>query len=359
MQRSIYILALLAIVTACGQGSSYPTVKNIKIGKPYVIAGKTYYPAYDASYDKVGTASWYGPGFHGKYTANGEVFNQNDLTAAHPTLPMPSIVRVTNLKNGRTLLVRINDRGPFKANRIIDLSKKSAKMLGISGLGKVRVTFLKRETEEFISNMQGAKHVDMEEYNRRAEDRENIALAASAKPSAEIVNSTISSNHRSRPVSDAAPILSVDSGNLDRKPIRVNEIKPVELYTKGNPVPAKAKVIPRKNAALDDEVEPGAIWLTNAPKAKSKAIETAELNPSAGGSVGYFIQAGSFSAEVNAQRLKGKLEQIHEASVERVNVADKTWWRVRVGPFAQKSSANIKLADVRASGVPDAKIIRR
>ena len=92
---------------------------NYKVGKPYKIMGKWYYPKEDYSYSEIGTASWYGKDFHAKYTANGEIYDMNTLTAAHRTLPLPSIVRVTNLENGRSLVLRVNDRGPFAKNRII------------------------------------------------------------------------------------------------------------------------------------------------------------------------------------------------------------------------------------------------
>ena len=128
-----------------------------KVGNPYKINGKWYYPAVDYQYDEVGIASWYGPGFHGKSTANGEVFDQNKITAAHRTLPMPSIVKVTNLENGMVLdKVRINDRGPFARNRIIDLSKKAAEELGFikNGIAKVRVEILEDESRKYALSEQ-------------------------------------------------------------------------------------------------------------------------------------------------------------------------------------------------------------
>lgn len=112
---------------------------RVKIGKPYTVFGKTYVPADDRSYDARGIASWYGPGFHALATANGETYDQNDLTAAHKTLPMPSFVEVENLDNGRKLTVRINDRGPFVDGRIIDLSRRSAQLLGVDKVGLARV----------------------------------------------------------------------------------------------------------------------------------------------------------------------------------------------------------------------------
>jgi len=158
-----WIAAAMLLLTACAE---QPAPPGVKIGKPYVIAGKTYYPSYDPTYDKTGVASWYGPGFHGNRTANGEKYDKYDLTAAHPTLPMPSLVRVTNLDNGKSLVVRVNDRGPFAENRIIDLSKRSAQLLGITGLAKVRVQFLKEETERYLAEReQRGGEIDMFAYN--------------------------------------------------------------------------------------------------------------------------------------------------------------------------------------------------
>ena len=133
-----------------------------KVGNPYKINGKWYYPAVDYQYDEVGIASWYGPGFHGKTTANGEVFDQNKISAAHRTLPMPSVVKVTNLENGLVLeKVRINDRGPFARNRIIDLSKKAAEELGFikNGVAIVRVEILEDESRKYVSTDQKNNYV--------------------------------------------------------------------------------------------------------------------------------------------------------------------------------------------------------
>jgi rare lipoprotein A len=117
--------------------------KHQKVGKRYTIMGKSYTPKHDPDYNKVGIASWYGDKFHGKPTATGEIYNKNDMTAAHKTLPLNSMLYVTNLENGRTLMVRLNDRGPFIGNRIIDLSEAAADALGTKGkgLGKVRVQY--------------------------------------------------------------------------------------------------------------------------------------------------------------------------------------------------------------------------
>lgn len=130
-----------------------------KIGNPYKIMGKWYYPKEDYSYSEVGMASWYGKDFHAKKTANGETYDMNTLTAAHRTLPLPSIVRVTNLENGRSLVLRVNDRGPYAKERIIDISKRGAQLLGYQtkGITKVRVDIMADESKALKAALLGQK----------------------------------------------------------------------------------------------------------------------------------------------------------------------------------------------------------
>ncbi len=120
------------------------------VGSRYKVAGRWYTPTENTSYDETGTASWYGPNFHGRLTANGEIFDQFHLSGAHTTLPLPSYVRVQNLANGRSVVVRLNDRGPFAHNRLIDVSKRTAEVLGFieAGTAQVRVTYLGRAPVE-------------------------------------------------------------------------------------------------------------------------------------------------------------------------------------------------------------------
>jgi rare lipoprotein A len=110
-----------------------------RVGQPYTVAGQIYVPQDNPNYRAEGLASWYGDDFHGRYTANGEIFDKDGISAAHPTLPLPSYVRVTNMRNGKSLIVRVNDRGPYAHNRIIDVSIKAAHLLGFYNLGTVSV----------------------------------------------------------------------------------------------------------------------------------------------------------------------------------------------------------------------------
>jgi rare lipoprotein A len=137
------IAATSAIATAQNVSARTGTYR---VGKPYVVAGKTYVPHEDLLYRAEGNASWYGADFHGRRTANGEVYNMNAISAAHPTLPLPSYVRVTNLVNLRSIVVRVNDRGPYRNNRVIDVSVQVAKLLNFydRGIARVRVEYVGR-----------------------------------------------------------------------------------------------------------------------------------------------------------------------------------------------------------------------
>lgn len=125
-----------------------------QIGKPYKIKGRWYRPKEEPNYNKSGQASWYGPNFHGRLTANGEVYDQYALSAAHPTFPLPSYARVTNVKNGRSVIVRVNDRGPYHPGRIIDLSAKASELLDYQnqGVAKVKVQYIKQAPLHGLDN---------------------------------------------------------------------------------------------------------------------------------------------------------------------------------------------------------------
>lgn len=153
----VSVIVAAALVSACSnstyrdEGAGYsPRVVSygepvprgggrFKLGSPYRVGGRIYVPRHDPSYDRNGIASWYGRDFHGRKTANGEVYDMDAMSAAHPTLPLPSYVRVTNLENNRSIVVRVNDRGPFKPGRIVDLSKRAAHQLGFLRQGTARV----------------------------------------------------------------------------------------------------------------------------------------------------------------------------------------------------------------------------
>lgn len=168
-----------------------------KVGKPYVIFGTTYYPKEDYSYSQKGVASWYGKDFHAKSTANGEKYNMNSLTAAHRTLPLPSIVKVTNLENGRTVILRVNDRGPYAKDRIIDISKRGAEILGFQtkGTAKVKVEVMAKESKALKEAMLG-KNAKGSAYIPPAPDEsvEKVAYSAGDILSAKVPNSKTTSS---------------------------------------------------------------------------------------------------------------------------------------------------------------------
>ncbi|WP_370674423.1 septal ring lytic transglycosylase RlpA family protein [Pleomorphomonas sp. PLEO] len=150
------------------------------VGKPYQIAGKTYFPRIDPDYKVVGLASWYGTDFHGRRTANGEVFDSASISAAHPTMPLPSYARLTSLATGRSVIVRVNDRGPFHSNRVLDMSQRAADMLGVkaAGVAKIRVEYVGPastdgdDTAFLLASYRGPS------LDQQQADKPNVMLAA-------------------------------------------------------------------------------------------------------------------------------------------------------------------------------------
>jgi len=192
-----------------------------KIGNPYEVAGIWYYPERDLTYDETGIASWYGDEFAGRLTANGEIFDPEVVSAAHKTLPMPSAVRVINLENGRSLVLRINDRGPFVAGRIIDLSREAARLLGFKeqGIARVRVQILAEESlrlereakEGRFPSIGSTSSVELPETNAAAVPK--VSLNSSKKGEAEIGGSTeavsaidLITSSRSTEIIELAPV---------------------------------------------------------------------------------------------------------------------------------------------------------
>lgn len=160
---------------------------HYKIGSPYKIDGRWYVPKVDEGYDEVGVASWYGDAFHGKLTANGEIFDKRRLSAAHKTLPLPTLVEVENLENGRRLTVRVNDRGPFVGDRVIDLSHAAADELGFSGKGlaRVRVRYLGETDVTALAALPGEQSARPVRVARREEKKtamRPVAASSGAAP---------------------------------------------------------------------------------------------------------------------------------------------------------------------------------
>ncbi|MDC3096699.1 septal ring lytic transglycosylase RlpA family protein [Alphaproteobacteria bacterium] len=245
-----------------------------KIGNPYVVDGKRYYPKKNLNYDEKGIASWYGPKFHGKVTANGEIFNQYELTAAHKTLPIPSAVKVTNLKNNKSLIVRINDRGPFVNDRIIDLSYQSAKKLNLlsAGTGFVRVQILRSES------------IFLEKLAKKNQFPEIADIKKITTP----------------------PINQVNYTNVSIKKIGENN-----LNHNNN--------LSSKNYKISKNIE----------EAKNKT-EALKIN---GKKYKIWVQIASFSNRKSANILKTKFNSFKNININKVNINGKTFFRVRVGPF--------------------------
>ncbi len=283
-----------------------------KVGKPYEIRGIWYYPKVDYSYIETGIASWYGPGFHGKKTANGEIYDQYDLTAAHRTLPLPSMVRVTNLGNGRSITVRINDRGPFANNRIIDLSRHSAELLGfrVAGTAKVKVEILEEESRQLAALAQ----------------RGGTQLARTAQPAGQVSTELTAS-----PVK-AAPTVAVTGESLAAPSGTTQVAARPSAPSKSKPVPAARRTI---TAPTPDGV------VTQAPVAASNI----------------FVQAGSFVRVANAERLRAKLSSLGTTQIATAQIGEAQYFRVRLGPLVSVTEADRLLATLHGNGFNEARVV--
>ncbi|MBU6507645.1 MAG: septal ring lytic transglycosylase RlpA family protein [Alphaproteobacteria bacterium] len=301
--------AVALVLAGCGSRGGGSASTNVvapndngfyKVGQPYQIDGKWYYPGINWSYNETGIASWYGRDFNGKYTANGERYDMNTLTAAHRTLPMPSIVEVTNLDNGRSIQLRVNDRGPYARDRILDVSRRAAQLLGFenAGTAHVRVQLLQQQTlqAQLLAQRNGGPDVEAP-----------TQLAA------------------------AEPVAAVNAQALT----------PPAGASTATPQPAPTPRAATSHLAL---VSP----------AEAATPKTPTVTPASNSKM--YIQAGAFSRRENAESLKAKLTQFGSVNIDTARVNGANVYRVRIGPIATTGEADRLLGDVVKSGVPQARL---
>lgn len=274
-----------------------------KVGNPYQIEGVWYYPHVDYEYEETGIASWYGPNFHGKPTANGDVFDMNELTAAHRTLPMPSLVEVTNLENGRKLNLLVNDRGPFAKGRIIDISRQGAQLLGfkINGTAKVKVRILAAESRQ---------------------------LAAQAKGEA----------------------ILAESGS----PITVDKLPKADVASESLAPPPGAQVA-EAPATTPTTVTAEPLETPSPEPLQTTPTQEVTLVPVV--DTGIYVQAGAFSQFDNANRARAILSQVGDVQVSQVLINGVDLFRVRLGPVANVAEADMLLDQIIGVGYTDARIV--
>lgn len=305
---------------------------NYKIGKPYRVGAVSYYPQESFHLVETGIASWYGPNFHGKRTANGEIFDKNELTAAHRTLQMPSFVRVTNLENGRSVVVRINDRGPFLHGRVIDVSRRAAELLGFIGKGtaRVRVEVLEKESRQIAEaarrglNTSRMTVSELDKMNVPTIEETPETRAAQTKVAYQ------QNDAQTLPESLQTPTITVEE--LSSSGRRSAPMRPV--YDRREPLPVHMN--------KDGRYMPDAV------------VRTEPVVPT-----GLYIQAGAFAVKSNADRLVGTLGSIAPTRIESVTVSGRTLYRVKLGPFSTVEAADNALARVIRLGQGGAKVIKK
>ena len=317
--RPLSFLLILSLLAGCAETALVVhTAKEIveiskppipkgryKVGTAYQIKNVWYYPKIDYEYDETGIASWYGPNFHQKRTANGEIFDQNAITAAHRTLPMPSVVRVTNLENGRSLIVRINDRGPFAHGRIIDLSRRSAQLLGFArkGTAKTRVQILAAESKAIAQRVKGG-------------------YTAAIPP--------IANNAPSPP---AVPMTNVSVKSL-----------PV--------IPGMKTAVQKTPRVLKSEIRKKSSAVKLAKLSKSRNIVQLPVRNSE-----IYVQVASFRRKVSAQNFQKLIADLGITGVYEAIVKGKQFHRVRIGPLKDVTQADNILTTLIKRGYPGARVV--
>ena len=390
---SLILMAALFALSACGGGSSRPVYSgheestagvpgfsadgqrklhpNIKLGQSYSVSGKTYVPRYQPDYDEEGMASWYGPGFHGKKTANGEVYNMGDHTAAHTTLPLPSIVKVTYLKTGRSTYARVNDRGPFAHSRIIDLSKAVADDIGLTrdGVGRVRVQYMPEESFKFV-----------EMITKEGRDPQGIDIASEVvgkKPSGdgEMLYAGVTPADDSIEVTDTMAVDTSPAAPLQQPSLwqHVNPISsaqaapaapaeqpPVPIVTPMPPASLPPASLPSGPTVVVREAPPAVMVQQPAqapvPTPPPTLPSQAQAPPPAA-SAGPFVQLGAFANQNNAVALQQRFDSLGVTSIVPGNAGGIPIYRVRLGPFVNDEAAIEILERAKQMGVGDAKLV--
>ena len=352
-------------------------VGRYKVGKPYQIKGTWYHPAEDFGYEEVGMASWYGRQFHGKHTANGEIYDMNDMTAAHRTLPLPSVVRVTNLDNGRTVKLRVNDRGPFAHGRIIDVSRRAAQMLGFKNKGVTRVRVKIVADESMLLAGRGSSGGRLSDPVAEVGLVPDPAVAALNRAQLAAANAT----PPNRAVDGAPMYASVSAlsavaasdpavSALNRKQLAAVQGTPPSGAARMTPSsppastrravvasePAISALNRRQLAAVQAKPSPRTVQasMVSAPASARNAVVVPVATPP--GTLTY-IQAGAFSNRENAHRVRSRLSGLGPVEVRALQVDGRDFYRVRLGPLESDDQAGQVLADVIRAGYPSSRIV--
>ncbi len=336
------------------RGGDEPGRGIYKVGNAYQINGVWYTPAEDYAYAETGISSYYGGersgvDFHGRFTANGEVYDMNALTAAHQTLPMPSLVRVTNLDNGRQMVLRVNDRGPFVAGRIIDVSRRSAQLLGFEdrGTARVRVEILADESRQVKAALTGKAPPTAETI--AAAPRGSVSSDTLAPPSGARASTVMGT--ALPPPSEILPTAA--TGSADGRPVIRGEAglpRPAPAVIAQAPVGSRVPPPPAAPSIL----APGPAQVAALPpEAQARAVPT--LMQTEIRATTLWVQAGAFSSYDNAARLSARLQRFGVTQITPVQNGAQQLYRVRVGPAQTIPAADKLLADV-SNVAPGARI---
>jgi rare lipoprotein A len=337
--------ALLAVMLAgaCaskhtpGSSSSVASRGMYKVGQPYSIDGITYVPTEEFRHAETGVASWYGPGFHGKNTANGETYDQHDRTAAHRTLQMPSVLRVTNLENGQSTVVRVNDRGPFARSRILDVSQVAAEELGMTRNGTARVRIDQLEAE--------SRSVKQIAISGGGPDEQRAAIENGRRGVPAVTATAQSTPPPPPPMPKPAPAASPP-------PPPASAPVPTPAVTVYPSSPPTATVSPPGPPPGWG----GRIGGGGAPSVASIATAAPSSASGAPGG-GFYVQTGAFSTAGNAEKQRGMITSYGTSEISQGSSGGREVYRVRLGPYTTQEAAGIVADRLKRSGYGDARVV--
>jgi len=343
---------LLLIALALAGCASSPQVAGSPHGKfrvgrpnytvaPYQVNGVWYYPKVDYSYDQSGTASWYGEQFNNRPTSDGEIFDMNQLSAAHKTLPLPSVVEVTNLQNGRELRLRVNDRGPFVGDRLIDVSRRAAQLLGFerSGTTPVRVQIVR---DESIQVAQAAMHGEYGPVGiAGAPPRTELAAAAPAAP----------------PPQRRAPPPVLQMAAAAPPALSAPEVIAPPAQPAPPPIAMAVEPPPRAESSAPRYHWPSLIAPAHAATLPASLRYNRRPVPAAARSARIFIQAGAFAVPENAQRARARIAVLGSVEIAPTAGSRAPLYRVRLGPVGNAAEAERLLGKVVDRGFPGARVV--
>lgn len=334
-----------------------------QLGKPYQVRGKWYYPKEEKNYKKVGLASWYGDAFHGRLTANGEVYDMTHLTAAHPTMPLPSYARVTNLKTGSSVIVRVNDRGPYHEGRIIDVSERAAQMLDYANIGtaEVKVEYVGRAPLD--GNDDQYLMASYHPGNRIPDPSDGLPTGVMVamngpSPSVPVGAAAVPFPGQLTNSAPQQPAMSAQAPAFGD--LALPDFGPIVPERPEFGLPAQSPFALASLSYADERVHRASdvfASLGGTGMSPADVLQSWKHQAPSAGAVTDYVAAGSFENAAEAKRVAARLSEFGKTEIQRSELDGEDWYSVNLYPDGHRSLDEM-LQAAWSHGAPDALVVR-